>query len=153
ENSEGQWAAGAHSSRTDSSVVKTSNGDVYAGHDGNIYKKSSDGTWQKYVGSGNWEDTSWKKPAPGTQATNSTAAESNWRSQMQNRPMANNWRNWANNQQSGEWRNNLENRWQNPGGENAWNQHNVQQGLNQDSWARSWGNANTESSLQSREGA
>jgi hypothetical protein len=36
-------------------VVKTGSGDVYAGHDGNVYKKSGD-SWQKYGGDGNWSN-------------------------------------------------------------------------------------------------
>ena len=38
-----------------STVARTGSGDVYAGRDGNVYKKSGDG-WQKYDGSGNWSD-------------------------------------------------------------------------------------------------
>ena len=36
-------------------VARTGSGDVYAGRDGNVYKKSGD-SWQKYDGSGNWND-------------------------------------------------------------------------------------------------
>ncbi|MGH7176380.1 MAG: hypothetical protein ACREJC_03270 [Tepidisphaeraceae bacterium] len=56
ENSSGQWAEGAHSNVTNSSVAKTSSGNVYAGHDGNVYKNTGDG-WEKYQGDGNWSDT------------------------------------------------------------------------------------------------
>jgi hypothetical protein len=38
-----------------SSAVKTSNGDMYAGHDGNVYKSTGSG-WQKSNGSGGWSD-------------------------------------------------------------------------------------------------
>ncbi len=40
-----------------STVARTGSGDVYAGRDGNVYKKSGD-SWQKYDGSGNWSDVS-----------------------------------------------------------------------------------------------
>ncbi|AYC34876.1 carbohydrate-binding family V/XII [Pseudomonas cavernae] len=39
--------------RTDSAVV-WNNGDVYAGHDGNVYQHSQDGGWQKHTSSG-WQ--------------------------------------------------------------------------------------------------
>ncbi|MFO0962226.1 MAG: hypothetical protein U0625_04900 [Phycisphaerales bacterium] len=58
ENSKGQWAEGAHSNATDSSVAKTSNG-VYAGHDGNVYKNDGSG-WQKYD-NGSWNNV--QKPS------------------------------------------------------------------------------------------
>ena len=36
-----------------SGVVRTADGDIYAGRDGNVYKKGTDGSWQKHDG-GNW---------------------------------------------------------------------------------------------------
>ena len=36
-------------------VARTGSGDVYAGRDGNVYKKT-DGGWQQYDGSGGWSD-------------------------------------------------------------------------------------------------
>jgi hypothetical protein len=33
-----------------SGVVRTGGGDVYAGHDGNVYKRGSDGSWQQQGG-------------------------------------------------------------------------------------------------------
>jgi hypothetical protein len=44
-------------------VVKTKSGDVYAGSDGTVYKKDSDGNWSQNSGSG-WESAS--KPRPET---------------------------------------------------------------------------------------
>ena len=47
---------GRHAQRTRGLVVgvaRTASGDVYAGRDGNVYKKEGDG-WQKYDGGGNW---------------------------------------------------------------------------------------------------
>jgi hypothetical protein len=39
-----------------SGVVRTDSGDVYAGRDGNVYKRQGDGSWQQYDnGSGNWQ--------------------------------------------------------------------------------------------------
>lgn len=61
-NSSGQWAEGAHSNATNSSVMKTSSGDTYASHDGNVYKNTGSG-WQKYNGNGNWSDTSTHTPS------------------------------------------------------------------------------------------
>jgi hypothetical protein len=53
-SSTGAKAAGYQNALTGGSggVVKTQNGDVYAGHDGNVYKHTDDG-WQKYV-NGSW---------------------------------------------------------------------------------------------------
>ncbi len=55
ETSSGKWAEGEHSGN--STVARASNGDVYAGHDGNVYRKDDNGQWQKYDGNGNWSDT------------------------------------------------------------------------------------------------
>ena len=46
-------------------AVKTGSGDVYAGRDGNVYKKTGDG-WQKYEGSGNWGSAERPQPTAGT---------------------------------------------------------------------------------------
>jgi hypothetical protein len=41
-----------------SGVVRSDSGDVYAGRDGNVYKRQSDGSWQQYdKGTGNWNST------------------------------------------------------------------------------------------------
>jgi len=48
-------------------VGRTGSGDVYAGHDGNVYKKSGD-SWQKSDGGGNWSDVSQPSQAQKDQA-------------------------------------------------------------------------------------
>ncbi len=48
-----------------STVARTGSGDVYAGRDGNVYKKSGDG-WQKYDGSGGWSDVNRPETGVGT---------------------------------------------------------------------------------------
>lgn len=55
ENSQGDWARGA-TTGNGSGVAHTSSGDVYADHDGNVYKHSSDGGWQKYSAGSGWND-------------------------------------------------------------------------------------------------
>jgi hypothetical protein len=55
ETSSGNWAEAAHAGQT--TVARTSAGNVYAGHDGNVYKNSG-GQWQKYEGGGSWSDVS-----------------------------------------------------------------------------------------------
>ncbi|PWT72449.1 MAG: hypothetical protein C5B59_15740 [Bacteroidetes bacterium] len=35
-------------------TVRTNNGNVYAGHDGNVYKKDAGGGWSQYNNNGNW---------------------------------------------------------------------------------------------------
>ena len=48
-------------------VGKTGSGDVYAGHDGNVYRKEGD-SWQKY-GDGGWNDTNRPTPKSGEART------------------------------------------------------------------------------------
>jgi hypothetical protein len=57
-------------------IAKGNNGDVYAGRDGNVYKKSGD-SWQKYGGDGNWNNVQQPTQAQRTQAQN-RAASSGW---------------------------------------------------------------------------
>jgi hypothetical protein len=54
-----------------SGVARTGSGDVYAGRDGNVYRKQ-DGSWQQYDGSGNWSGVD--KPQPGSRETSSGQA-------------------------------------------------------------------------------
>ncbi len=54
QGSQGGKAAGASTAYGNTAVGKTSSGDMYAGHDGNVYKNTGDG-WQKYDNSsGSW---------------------------------------------------------------------------------------------------
>src|SRR6185437_2448970 len=78
----GAEGAGYHNAATGSSggAVKTQNGDVYAGRDGNAYQHSDDG-WSK------WENGGWQPVTPPTQTNNQT---------NQNRPQSSS----ANNAQS-----------------------------------------------------
>jgi hypothetical protein len=46
-------------------VGRTGSGDVYAGHDGNVYRNTGDG-WQKYEGSGDWGSVNTPQPTAGT---------------------------------------------------------------------------------------
>lgn len=146
-NSSGQWAEGAHSNVTNSTVAKTSNGDTYAAHDGNVYKNDGNG-WQKYDGNGNWSDTSWNKSNANTStyqahSTASQAASSSSWSQSA----------WKNDFSSGN--SNWKSNWENGSGSTgtAWNQHDTQQSLNQDSWARSSGGAASSSAAREGNGA
>ena len=75
-SSTGAQGAGYHNRATGNSggVVKTANGDVYAGRDGNVYKHTDSG-WQKYTG-GAWNPV--QKPASPTNRTSKkTAGTSN----------------------------------------------------------------------------
>ena len=73
QTSSGGKAAGVSTAYGNTGAAKTSSGDVYAGHDGNVYKNTGSG-WQKYDG-GSWNDV--QQPS-GSQAkttsTSSTAA-------------------------------------------------------------------------------
>lgn len=149
ENAQGQWAAGAHSNALNSSVARTSNGNVYAGHDGNVYRNTGDG-WQKYNGDGAWSDTSWNHPTSASQPMSSAATESDWRNGMQNRFQGGwNDNSWNDNN----WRNN----WENGGGfgdqaQSRWGASDTMNQLNRDAWSRGQGFANAESSWRSRSG-
>jgi len=48
-----------------STIARTGSGDVYAGRDGNVYKKT-DGGWQQYDGSGNWSNVDRPETGVGT---------------------------------------------------------------------------------------
>jgi hypothetical protein len=139
ENSSGQWAQGAHSNFTNTSVARTGSGDVYAGHDGNVYKQSN-GQWQRYSGNGNWEDTSWNRPSSTPRPMSSSATEQGWQNDMQNRSVSSERSSWQNQSASDNWKSSWENR---SGGDSGggWGQHDTQQRLNQDSWGRSRGSS------------
>jgi len=145
EDSSGQWAEGAH--KGDSTVAKTSNGDVYAGHDGNVYKKDDSGQWQKYD-NGSWNNVN--RPSQtgsmsgnqgnlggnqGLNQTESRAAQASNSSAWQNRSQ-NSWQSqWGSGSGS---TSDLQNRWGqgNEGGQGGWQDHDNMNGLNRDSWAR-----------------
>ena len=55
-----------------STVARTGSGDVYAGRDGNVYKKT-DGGWQQYDGSGNWSNVD--RPETGVGSGTQTGAQ------------------------------------------------------------------------------
>ncbi len=126
ENSSGQWAEGAHSNVTNSTVARTSSGDVYAGHDGNVYKNTGSG-WETYS-NGSWNSVQKPSSASGENyqqhAQSAQAAQSDWKS------------NWSNSNLQSQWSNRASG-----GGEGGgWSQHDTQSSLNRDSWSRSYGN-------------
>jgi hypothetical protein len=120
DNSSGQWAEGAHSNVTNSSVARTSSGDTYAGHDGNVYKNTGSG-WQKYDGDGNWNDVQ-KPSSSGSWGQHAQSAQSDWKS------------NWNSS--------NLQSSWDShsSGSGGGWGSHDTMSGLNSDSWSRDRGN-------------
>src|SRR5436190_4355669 len=75
--SQGGKAAGASTAWGNTAVGKTASGNMYAGHDGNVYKNTGNG-WQKYD-NGSWNSVS--QPKPNWQQAESsqqrTATESN----------------------------------------------------------------------------
>ncbi len=124
ENSSGQWAEGAHSNVTNSSIARTSSGDVYAGHDGNVYKNTGSG-WETY-NNGSWNDVQKPSNAGGQSwQQHSQAAQSDWNS------------NWSNSNLQSSW----DNRSGGGGSGGGWSQHDTQSGLNSDSWSRGFGNS------------
>lgn len=124
QNSQGQWAEGAHSKVTDSSVARTSSGDTYASHDGNVYKSNGDGTWQKYNGNGNWSNTDFNKS---TAQQSMSQAKSSWDNSSYKSNFDSN---------SSQWKSD----WENKSGDSD---RFTQSGLNNDSFSRSQGNANS----------
>ncbi|HYL47301.1 MAG TPA: hypothetical protein VEU52_09765 [Candidatus Limnocylindrales bacterium] len=87
QTSKGSEGAGYHGSGGNSGFVAkdANNNNVYAGHDGNVYKKSSDGTYSK------WENGSWVPVTPpdqnnlkgGQQSQNPGSSQSSAKSQAQ----------------------------------------------------------------------
>jgi hypothetical protein len=70
--SQGGKAAGASTAWGNTAVGKTASGNMYAGHDGNVYKNTGNG-WQKYD-SGSWNSVS--KPQPNWQQAESSQQRS-----------------------------------------------------------------------------
>ena len=62
EGSQGGKAAGASTARGNTAVGKTSSGNMYAGHDGNVYKNTGNG-WQKYD-NGGWNSVDKPSSSP-----------------------------------------------------------------------------------------
>lgn len=54
-------------------VVQSGSGDLYAGHDGNVYKKTEEG-WQHY-GDGGWSDVETPEPRDGARETAAAGSE------------------------------------------------------------------------------
>ncbi len=97
QGSQGGKAAGASTAYGNTAVGKTSGGDMYAGHDGNVYKNTGDG-WQKYDNSsGSWntvnkpenqqqaqqQKQSYQQQNPGSQANAQQAQQQKQPSQQQ----------------------------------------------------------------------
>ncbi len=70
--SQGTGVAAWSTSANQGAVARTASGDVFAGRDGNVYKRSPDGTWSRVTSSG-WE--SLQNPRPQAQP------EAVWRQQ------------------------------------------------------------------------
>jgi hypothetical protein len=60
QTSAGGMAGGVSTAYGNTAAAKGANGDVYAGHDGNVYRNTGSG-WQQYNSNGNWSNVS--KPA------------------------------------------------------------------------------------------
>ncbi len=79
ETSTGAKGAVAVTPRHHSGAVKTGQGDLYVGRDGNIYKRTDDG-WSKYQGHGQWSPVKSPQPqasriTPGAERASKRAAE------------------------------------------------------------------------------
>lgn len=120
ENSSGQWAEGARGHN--GAYVTTGSGNKYASYDGNVYTKSDDGSWQKYVGGNSWTSSNW---GGGVQQQSLTQARSNWQGNSYN----SDWN-------SSQWKNDFEN--SSAADSGRWNQ----MGLNNDAYSRNTGNYN-----------
>lgn len=71
QTSKGGQAAGVSTAHGTTAAGKTANGDMYAGHDGNVYKNTGDG-WQKYD-NGGWNDV--QKPAATSSPSSFSSAD------------------------------------------------------------------------------
>ena len=111
--SQGTGVAAWNTPENQGAVAKTPSGDVYAGKDGNVYKKSPDGTWSQNTGSG-WQSVQTPKPqaqpqtssrqeqaqsqASSYQQQRSTSASSSWSQNQQNLEAHSQSRQWGNQQ-------------------------------------------------------
>jgi hypothetical protein len=128
ETSSDQWAAGDHIAN--STVARAANRGVYAGHDGNVYRRSDDG-WQKYQGNGNWGDVSVAKPYSQWQQPASDAkSEDTWRNNMQTRPQHT-------------WANSFKSDWSSDNWKSVWDSSELGNRLSSDNWASRWGQHDT----------
>ena len=66
QGSQGGKAFGTTAGQGNTAAGKTANGDMYAGHDGNVYKNTGSG-WQKSDGNGGWNDVTPPAGQPKTQ--------------------------------------------------------------------------------------
>lgn len=133
-DSSGQWAEGVRGPG-DNSVARTSGGDTYAGHDGNVYRKTSDGTYQKYDGSGNWSNTSFQ--GRGSMSSSSVPA-GGWQGAAGG--VQNDWKNnWNADASRSQWQNSMNQRPQGGWQDDA-SRASTEGGLNNDAFARNWGN-------------
>ncbi len=90
QGSRGGAAVGSSTAYGNSAVGKTASGDMYAGHDGNVYKNTGDG-WQKY-GSDGWSSVNAPQPQQAEQraqgfnqqSMNQERSSSGWSSQNLN---------------------------------------------------------------------
>ncbi len=76
--SQGGAAVGVSGNRGSGAIGRTSGGDLYAGHDGNVYRNTGSG-WQKYD-NGGWNSVNTPQPvqpAANKQSTTTTAPRSN----------------------------------------------------------------------------
>ena len=84
QGSQGGKAAGTSTAYGNTAAGKTSNGDMYAGHDGNVYKNTGSG-WQKSNGSGGWSDVNTQQAQQQAQqheqSMNQDRSSSGWSSQ------------------------------------------------------------------------
>jgi len=80
QGSQGGKAYGSSSAYGNTVAGKSSNGDMYAGHDGNVYKNTGSG-WQKSNGSGGWSDVNSQTAQATAQQDKSTYQQSHPNSQ------------------------------------------------------------------------
>jgi len=79
QTSKGGEAAGVSTAHGTTAAGKTASGDMYAGHDGNVYKNTGDG-WQKYD-NGGWNDV--QKPATTSSAQQKAQSNPNYSANQQ----------------------------------------------------------------------
>jgi hypothetical protein len=70
--SSGAAAIGRQGPAGNTGAIRTSGGDVYAGHDGNVYRKT-DGGWEQSNGSGGWDSVDRPEPRDGSATTRDRA--------------------------------------------------------------------------------
>jgi len=84
--SEGGGAVSRTGAAGRTTIGQSGSGDVYAGHDGNVYRRTDSGGWEQNNGSGGWESANRPTPNSTTRDAGATTRDAGSRDAGTNRP-------------------------------------------------------------------